>query len=116
VSLSVPNRSRNQWFNPAAFINPPDYTFGNSPRYFSGLRGPGTLNFDVSVFKTTRITEGTSLELRIEGYNAFNHVNLGIPNTTFTAGAGGANVNSNFGTITSALPSRQVQLGAKFRY
>lgn len=116
VSLSVPNRGRNQWFNPAAFINPPDYTFGNSPRYFSGLRGSGTLNFDVSVFKTTHITEGTSLELRIEGYNAFNHVNLGMPNTTFTAGAGNSNVNSNFGKITSALPARQVQLGAKFRY
>lgn len=116
ASLSVPNRSRSQWFNPAAFINPPDYTFGNSPRYFSGLRGPGTLNFDISVFKTTRITEGTSLELRMEGFNAFNHVNLGMPNTTFTAGAGGANVNGNFGTITSALPSRQVQLGAKFRF
>jgi len=116
ASLTVPNRGKNGWFNTAAFVNPPDYTFGNTPRYFSGLRGPGTLNFDLSVFKTTRLTEGSSLELRIEGYNAFNHVNLGMPNTTFTAGAGGLNVNNNFGVITSASAARQVQLGAKLRF
>lgn len=116
ASLTVPNRGKNAWFNTAAFINPPDYTFGNSPRYFSGLRGPGTLNFDISVFKTTRLTEGSSLELRVEGYNALNHVNLGMPNTSFTAGAGGVNVNNNFGVITSASAARQVQLGAKLRF
>ena len=116
AQLSVANRGVNGWFNTAAFVNPPDYTFGNTPRYFSGLRGPGTLNFDISVFKTTAITEKSSLELRMEGYNALNHVNLGTPNTSFSPGAGGLNVSSNFGKITSAGNARQVQLGAKLRF
>jgi hypothetical protein len=126
VSVAVPNRTRNEWFNPAAFVNPPDYSFGNVPRYFSKVRGPGALNFDMSVFKTTRITERTSLELRLEGYNAFNKTNLGQPNTTFTAGPpanpadptaeGGANTNSNFGRILSSSAARNVQLGAKLRF
>ena len=52
----------------------------------------------------------------MEGYNALNHVNLGTPNTSFSPGAGGLNVSSNFGKITSAGNARQVQLGAKLRF
>jgi hypothetical protein len=124
VILRVAHPSRSQWFNPLAFVNPPDYSFGNVPRTISSVRTPGQQNFDMSVFKTTRIAEKTSLELRIEAFNALNKVNLGYPNTSFSAGApadpsnpsgeGGTNVNSNFGVITSANAARVVQLAAKF--
>jgi hypothetical protein len=125
VSVVAPHRSRTEWFNTAAFVDPPDYSFGNVPRYYSKVRGPGTFNFDMSVFKTTRITERTSLELRLEAFNALNHVNLMQPNTTFVAGApaapsdptgeGGGNSpsNSNFGQVLGSQNARQVQLGAK---
>jgi Carboxypeptidase regulatory-like domain len=115
-----------EWFNPAAFINPPDYTFGNAPRYFSNVRGPGTVNFDMSVFKTTHITENTTLELRIEAYNALNHDNLSMPSATFTAGPpanaaspyaeGGLNTSSTFGMITASGAYRNVQLAAKIHF
>jgi Carboxypeptidase regulatory-like domain len=115
-----------QWFNPEAFINPPDYTFGNAPRYFSSLRGPGTVNFDMSLFKTTHITEGTTLELRIEAYNAFNHDNLSMPSAGFSAGPpadasnpyaeGGLNTSSTFGKITASGAYRNVQLAAKLHF
>jgi hypothetical protein len=59
-------------FNYQAFTNPDNYTFGNAPRYYSHLRAPSVINFDMSLFKTTRITERTSLELRLEAFNAFN--------------------------------------------
>ena len=123
VDIRVAHPSRTQWFNPAAFSNPADYTFGNAPRYYSRVRGPGALNFDVSAFKTTAITERVRLELRLEAFNAFNHVNLNMPNTSFSAGApanpanptaeGGSNTNPSFGTITSAATPRNVQLAAK---
>ncbi|CAN5625361.1 TonB-dependent receptor [soil metagenome] len=126
ASIRVAHPSRAQWFNPAAFSNPADYTFGNAPRYYSAVRGPGALNFDVSAFKTTAITERVRLELRLEAFNAFNHVNLGMPNTSFSAGPaadpanptaeGGGNINSSFGTITSAASPRNVQLGAKVMF
>jgi len=112
-----------QWFNPAAFVDPPDYTFGNAPREFSNVRGPGTVNIDMSLFKTTKITERSSFEFRIEAYNALNHDNLSMPGTTFAAGPpavssnpyaeGGANTNANFGMVTSGGAIRNVQLGAK---
>ncbi len=93
VPLRVAHRSKSalyrtgdlEWFNPLAFVNPPDYTFGNAPRYFGNLRGPGTVNVDMSVFKTTRITERASLELRVEAFNALNHDNLSMPGSSFSA-------------------------------
>ncbi len=77
----------------------------------------------MSVFKTTRITKGTSLELRVEAFNALNKTNLQNPNTTFTAGSpanasnptaeGGLNTNANFGVVTAAYAARTVQLAGK---
>jgi hypothetical protein len=131
VSVKVPHPSRSvlyktgslEWFNPQAFVNPPDYTFGNVPRYLGNLRGPGTVNFDMSVFKTTHITERSTLEFRIEAYNAFNHDNLSMPGAGFTAGPpavstnpyaeGGLNTSTTFGMIESSGAIRNVQLGAK---
>ena len=126
VSLKVHNQGRSEWFNPEAFIDPPDYSFGNVPRCYSSLRGPAQVNFDMSLFRTMHVWERTSLELRIEAYNALNRTNLGNPNTSFTAGSptdpsnpyaeGGTNTNSNFGVVTAANAARVVQLGAKFRF
>jgi hypothetical protein len=116
TAIKIAHPTVKQWFNSAAFINPPDYTFGTTPRYISSARGPGTLNFDLSLFKTTPITEKVKLELRIEAYNAFNIVNLLQPNTTFVAGPGGVNNNSNFGVILGSQAARQVQLGAKLMF
>lgn len=126
VSLKVANQSKTQWFNPAAFIDPPDYSFGNVPRAYSPVRGPAQVNFDMSLFKTAHIRERTQLELRVEAFNALNRTNLQNPNTTFTAGSpanpanpyaeGGANTNSSFGVVTAANAARTVQLGAKLRF
>lgn len=135
VSLFVPHQSRSvlyktgalEWFNPLAFVNPPDYTFGNVPRTLGNLRGPGTVNFDMSLFKTTHLTERTVFEFRIELYNALNHPNLPMPGTGFSAGPpanssnpyaeGGLNTSSTFGMITSgATTTRNVQLAAKVTF
>lgn len=126
VKVRVAHQSRAQWFNPAAFINPPDYSFGNVPRTYSPLRGPSQQNFDMSLFKTTRIRDNALLELRIEAFNALNKVNLQNPNTSFSAGSpanpsnpyaeGGTNTNSNFGVITGANAARTVQLAAKLTF
>ncbi|MDR3723857.1 MAG: carboxypeptidase regulatory-like domain-containing protein [Terracidiphilus sp.] len=126
VDVKAAHQSRSQWFNPQAFINPADYSFGNVPRTYTGVRGPAQVNFDMSVFKSVHLPGETALEVRIEAFNALNHVNLQGPNTSFSAGPpadpsnpyaeGGTNTNSNFGVITSANAARTVQLGAKFRF
>jgi hypothetical protein len=66
------------------------------------------------MFKTTAITERTSLQFRVETFNTFNHVNLGTPGTTLSsASASGPNNNTNFGVISTASPGRQIQLALK---
>jgi hypothetical protein len=89
------------------------YAFGNAPRYYSHLRGPGVINFDMSVFKTTRINERVALELRLEAFNAFNHTNLGMPSTSFSTGAA---YPATMGVVTTSLPARQVQLAGKLHF
>jgi hypothetical protein len=123
VPIAVAHPTALQWFNPAAFVNPSDYTFGNVSRSLPRNRAPGEENFDFSIFKTTEIYGRFKLQLRAEAFNVLNHVNLGLPNTSFTAATntvvngngvgGGANTNGAFGTITTAADGRSLQFAAK---
>jgi hypothetical protein len=103
---SDPNNGRRtpqQWFNTSVFLLPALYTFGNAPR--NAVIGPGLQEFDFSLQKDIRLTEATKLQFRAEAYNLFNHPNFNIPNrTAFTA---------NFGSISTAQDSRQLQLAMK---
>lgn len=98
-----------QWFDPSAFALPPVGVFGNAGR--NSLRAPGVKIADLSAFKNVPMGRVTA-QVRIEAFNAFNWVNLGLPSSmlfnvdgTRFAGAG---------RITStATPARQVQVGLK---
>jgi len=95
------------WFDKAAFTRNAFGTLGNVGRGY--LYGPKFWNTDFSVQKDTRITEGKTIQLRLEGYNVFNHTNFANPS---------GNVASTlFGRISGArrfTTPRVVQLGAKF--
>jgi len=99
--LPVGERKLSHWFNTAAFVNPPSFTFGNSPR--SVLRGPGMATTDLTLEKHVSLVGNKTLEVRAEIYNLFNRTNFNIPG--FTLGA------PDFGVISSARPARTVQLG-----
>jgi hypothetical protein len=116
VSAKLDNPNITKWFNTAAFINPPDYTFGNVPRTLPNVRGPGVINVDLSAIKVTKITERIAFELRVEAFNVFNHPNFNLPNMTFVPGTNGLNQSGTFGTITSAADGRQIQLAGKIRF
>jgi len=93
------------WINPAAFTQAPQFTFGNLSRTIS-LRGPGQINWDVSLFKTFAIGERFRAQLRAESLNVTNTPMFYGPNTTFT--------NPQFGKISSqANFSRLIQLGVR---
>lgn len=81
------------WLNKAAFALPAPGTFGNEVR--NSLRGPGFSDVDLSIFKTTNITERVRAQLRVEMFNIFNRTNLPNPNGTFASG--------NFGRIGTTL-------------
>ncbi len=104
----VANQNRNLWFNPAAFSEPQQpYRNGNAGR--NSLRGPGLANSNVSLAKDLLPSERWNLELRADAFNVFNHVNLGLPNSTIdTSGAG---------QITNVqIAMRQMQFGLHLRF
>lgn len=96
----------NQWFNTAAFVNPPTNTFGNAGR--SLVDGPGIHLWDLSIYKNFRITEEVRLQFRSEFFNTFNHTNFSGVGTTLGT--------PTYGRITSALEPRQIQLGLRLEF
>jgi hypothetical protein len=99
----------NQWFNPNAYLLPAAGTFGNLGR--GTLTGPGLAEVDLSLVKSTAISEKASVQFRAEVFNALNRANFGTPNAiVFANGA----ISSSAGLITAtATTSRQVQFGLK---
>ena len=99
----------NQWFNTSAFLLPPPGTYGNAGRDI--LIGPGLAEFDMSLFKTTPITERFKAEFRAEFFNLFNRTNLGMPIVaTFSSGK----VSPTAGEINyTATSQREIQFGLK---
>lgn len=101
-----------KWFNPAAFQLPQVGTYGDEGRGM--FNGPGLAEVDLSLFKTTSISERTSLEFRAEAFNIFNRVNFGLPNQTVFSGT---SVNPSAGYIsTLATTPRQIQFGLKLLF
>jgi hypothetical protein len=98
-----------KFFDTSVFSFNAPFTFGNAPRIMSTLRSPGVDNFDVSLFKNTRITERFQLQFRAEAFNVFNRVQFGVPNTSINSTA--------FGVISSQQNSpRNLQLGLRLLF
>lgn len=108
------------WINPAAFADIPciggtiagncagsggGTGFGNSG--VGVIMGPGQHNWDVSLIKNTKVTEGTSVEFRAEFYNIWNHPQFNPPVNNFA--------DSTFGQIqNSSVPPRIMQFALKY--
>lgn len=119
VNVVQPSSSTSlQYFNPAAFAVPAAGTFGNLER--NSLYGPAFKTVDVSVFKTTKLAGGTSLQLRLEIFNLFNTINWANPGVSQSS-------STSFGLITATRNGnnapgigsgepRNVQLAAKLLF
>jgi hypothetical protein len=116
---SVPNCQ----FNAAAFTAIPG-TFGNAGRNI--LRGPRFTQVDASFFKNTKLSERTSLQLRLEIFNLFDFANYADPSGGLTC-AGSVGGCSTFGKSISTVGNqlggllgfggpRQIQLSARFNF
>jgi len=64
------------------------------------------VNFTTSLYKSFAVTEQAHFELRFESFNTFNHGEWNNLNDSLGA--------SQFGQITSAWDSRNLELGGKF--
>lgn len=102
--------------DPNPFTGDPGATFINAGTGYGNesvgaIMGPGQFDFDVDLAKTTKITEGTSLEFRVEAYNLFNHPQFNEPYNTAIS------TTALFGAITStSVTPRVLQFGLKFYF
>ena len=95
-----------QWFDTAAFTTPPIATFGNEGN--GVIRGPGTINWDVSMSKNFAFRENMNLRFRGEFFNVFNHPSFDSVDT----GLG----DLSFGQVNGALSPRLIQLSLVFSF
>jgi hypothetical protein len=111
IALPSSERSVNRWFNTDAGFERNNQrvlaaNYRTFPSRFSGIRADGPDNWDISMLKNTRLTEGVQLQFRAEAINALNHPQFTAPNTTPTSTA--------FGTVTGEFAwPRVIQFGLK---
>ncbi|HJZ95487.1 MAG TPA: carboxypeptidase regulatory-like domain-containing protein [Candidatus Solibacter sp.] len=108
-NIGTASLARIPYLNPAAFVLPPNMTYGDTPRQMSYLRRPWTVNEDLAILKNFAIRERGNLEIRASASNAPNRVVFGAPNTTQSS--------ADFGRITGTGNSpRTIQLGARVSF
>jgi hypothetical protein len=73
--------------------------------------GPGIDNYDFNLQKTLKFTDTTSLELRLDAFNIFNHAQFYGPSSV------DGNISSaTFGQVVSAAPPRLLQIALKMMF
>jgi len=97
----------NPYYDPASFAPVTTVAYGNVGR--NPLLGPGTVNFDFSLFRTVNITERFGVQFRVDASNLFNSPHFNNPNGDLTSGS--------FMEINSAkFDERQFRLGVRFSF
>jgi hypothetical protein len=72
------------------------------------VRGPGSWIVNASLVKGFRLTDQMRLDVRLDAFNALNHVNYSNPNTNITS--------PDFGRILGSGQPRTAQLGARLSF
>jgi hypothetical protein len=104
-----PRNPNDSYFNPNYFVAESLGQIGNVSRRF--FIGPGILNSDLALLKTTDLWETTKIQFRAEAFNVFNHAQFNNPSGNFNnSGQGG------FGYVTSARDPRIMQVALKFLF
>ncbi len=105
-----PNPARKtaaEWFNPAAFVSPPEYSFGTFGR--NGLISDAYKDVDFSAFKSFTLPERMAIEFRAEAFNLFNNVVFSAPDSTVG--------DPDFGAVSStANTARELQFALKLTF
>jgi len=97
-----------QYLSPAGYSDPASNTFGNCPAQGPDY-GPGYTDTDLSLLKDFHFSENKYLQFRADFLNAFNNVQLSVPNMGFPS--------TTFGLIsTSQDTPRNIQFALKFYF
>ncbi len=97
----------NPYYDPTSFAAVTTVAYGSVGR--NTLLGPGTVNFDFSLFRTVNITERFGVQFRVDASNLFNSPHFNNPNGDLTSGS--------FMEINSAkFDERQFRLGVRLSF
>jgi outer membrane receptor protein involved in Fe transport len=102
-NLASGQQTIDKWFNLAAFISPPQFSFGNSGTGI--LVGPGYFNVDLGIHRNFPIRERLAVSYRCEMFNSFNRANFNPPNASIG--------NAQAGQISGTGPARVLQMALK---
>jgi hypothetical protein len=101
----------------ASLTNAPWSVASTDPQYGNlgknTMTGPGTNNWDLSLYRTISIRERAKAMLRLETYNTFNHTQFSGINSTAQFSTAGSQVNTAFLVPNAARPARYVQVAAR---
>ncbi|MGA3011169.1 MAG: carboxypeptidase regulatory-like domain-containing protein [Terracidiphilus sp.] len=113
VSVTGGAGSLKEWFNPAAFAQPPNdsttpncINCGNVSR--NSILGPGIIQNNMSLSKTMQLGGTRSTEFRATANNIFNTVQYSGVDTNAAS--------PSFGQVTSAASMRAFQFMARYRF
>jgi outer membrane receptor protein involved in Fe transport len=117
--LNIPVTNINNYVNPIYFYSDlPPFPGDISGR--NTFRAPGFWELDLGVYKTFRISERFSLQLRGEGYNLTNHANLyvvaGGADVSSAPSSGNYSITSCRGCTGTTQDRRNVQLAVKLLF
>jgi hypothetical protein len=106
AEIALDDRNELRWFNTDAFTVPDEDARGTAT--VGQILGPSFYQWDLSLRKNFRFGGRYQATPIFDVFNVFNRVNLGGPDTNVSSGG--------YGTINSAQPSRQFQLGVRFDF
>ncbi len=109
LQISTNPRNGNPEFNVNLFSEENLGQLGTAARRF--FYGPGIENFDVQLTKTTKIKENSSIDVRVEAFNIFNHAQFYGP-----AAVDGTYGTPNFGYVVNCAAPRLIQLAVKLHF
>jgi len=113
VDPHVAQPGPSQWYNPAAFDQPADFTPGDGPPTEPNLLGPGYNSMDLSVNKRLPLGSDRALEFSATAFDVLNHANWNYPDPNIGP-ASAPNVDA--GRIIGSHGGRVVQLGLKLSF
>ncbi len=113
VDPHISNPGPAEWFNPAAFIQPPDFTMGDASHTISGLLGPGYDSMDISLGKRLPIGGQRVFEFNALALDVLNHANWNYPDTMIGSTS---EPNVDAGRIIGSHGGRVIQLGLKLSF
>lgn len=113
VNPKVEERTPQNWFNPAAFSQPDDFTIGNASYTHPTLRTPWDQFHHLSLTKRFELPGDKSLEVVTEAFNFPNHANLNDPDTRIGTEE---SPNLNAGKIIGSTGGRVLQVGMRILF